>query len=66
MMGLASMVHKFFDKKSASLVDKSATGSGNKNEIKQNGQLAGELHKPIIKSIKKISIFIIYRQYLGC
>ena len=45
--GLASMVYKLFDKKS--------TGSGtvnnnnNNNEIKQNLQLAEELHKPIIK-----------------
>ena len=40
--GLASMIYKFFDKKSAS-------GSGN-NEIKQNLQLAKELHKPIIRN----------------
>ena len=43
--GLASMVYKFFDKKSR--------GSGvNNNEIKQNEQLTEELHKPIIK-VKK-------------
>ena len=41
--GLASMVYKFFDKKS--------TGSGvTNNEIKQNLQLAEELHKPIIRN----------------
>ena len=40
--GLASMVYKFFGKKS--------TGSGiANNEIKQNLQLAKELHKPIIR-----------------
>ena len=39
--GLASMVYKFFDKKSQ--------GSGVNNEIKENMQLAKELHKPIIK-----------------
>ena len=40
--GLASMVYKFFDKKS--------TGGGiANNEIKQNLQLTKELHKPIIK-----------------
>ena len=44
--GLASMVYKFFDKKSAS------NGVAN-NEIKQNLQLAEELHKPIIKNFKK-------------
>ena len=36
---------KFFDKKSK--------GSGIKNEIKENQQLANELHKPIIKKFKK-------------
>ena len=38
--GLASVVYKFFDKKSK--------GTGIKNEIKENQQLANELHKPII------------------
>ena len=44
--GLASMVYKFFDKKSAS-VDKSK-GSGIFTK-KPNYQLANELHKPIIR-----------------
>ena len=39
--GLASLIYKCFDKKS--------TGSGIKNEIKQNEQLANELHKEIIR-----------------
>ena len=39
--GLPSMVYKFFDKKSK--------GTGIKNEIKENQQLANELHKPIIR-----------------
>ena len=43
--GLASMVYIFFDKKSE--------GSGVNNEIKQNEELAKELHKPIIKKLKK-------------
>ena len=38
---LASMVYKFFDKKS--------TSSGIKNESTQNQQLAEELHKQIIR-----------------
>ena len=47
---LASMVYKFFDKKFASLPDKSVSDSGiANNEIKQNLQLAKELHKPIIR-----------------
>ena len=44
--GLASMVYKFFDKKSA------GSGVAN-NEIKQNLQLAEELHKPILRKLKK-------------
>ena len=44
------MIYEFFDKKSASLTDKSASGGGVANsEIKQNFQLAKELHKPILK-----------------
>ena len=43
--GLASMVHKFFDKKSK--------GTGIKNDIEENQQLANELHKPIIRKLKK-------------
>ena len=51
--GLASVTYKFFDKKSDSLADKSAKGSGFNNEIKQNKQLGEELHKPIIRNFKK-------------
>ena len=45
--GLASMVYKFFDKKSK--------GSGIINE--SNYQLANELHKPIIKKFKKRKVY---------
>ena len=45
--GLASMVYRFFDKKSASL--NKSSGSGIVNE--PNYQLANELHKPIIKKV---------------
>ena len=52
--GLASMVNKFFDKKSALLPDKSVSSSGVvNNEIKQNLKLAGELYKAIIRKLKK-------------
>ena len=52
--GLASKVYKFFDKKSASLADKSTEGSGvNTKLAPQNQQLAEELHKPISKKFKK-------------
>ena len=48
------MVYKFFDKKSASLTDKSTKGSGvNTKLAPQNQQLAEELRKPIIKKFKK-------------
>ena len=45
--GLASMLYKFFDKKSS--------GSGITNE--SNYQLANEPHKPIIKKIKKRKVY---------
>ena len=49
--GLASMVYKFFDKKSAG---KSVT------TLASNEKLAEELHKPIIKNfLKKSSLFCI-------
>ena len=47
------MVYKFFDKKSASLADKSASGSGIKNKNISNKELAEELNKPIIKKFDK-------------
>ena len=48
--GLASMVYNFFDKTS--------TGSGvANNKIKQNLQLAEELHKPIIRNLKKRTVY---------
>ena len=49
--GLASMVYKFFDKKSS--------GSGIVNE--PNYQLANELHKPIIRKFKKRNVFSSFR-----
>ena len=52
--GPASVVYKFFHKKSTSLADKSVAGNGvANNEIKQNLQLTKELHKPIIRNFKK-------------
>ena len=48
--GLGSMVYIFFDKKSASLADKSTQGSGvNTKPAPQNQQLAEELHNPLLK-----------------
>ena len=64
--GLASMVYKCFDKKSASLADKSTAGSGAKhvNNTKlapQNQQLAEELHKPIIKNFEKRKVHAAFK-----
>ena len=43
--GVASVVYKFFDKKTAG----SGVNLHANNKIEQNHQLIGELHKPIIK-----------------
>ena len=43
------MVYKFFDKKSK--------GTGIKNQIKENQQLANELHQPIIRKFKKRKVY---------
>ena len=43
------MVYKFFDKK--------PKGSGIKNEIKKNQQLANELLKPIIGNFKRRKVY---------
>ena len=51
------MVYKFFDKKSAWLVDKSVSGSGIKNENISNKELAEELHKPITPKFKKRKVY---------
>ena len=52
------MVHKFFDEKFSSLPDESVSGSGVNKKVKPSKQLAGELHKPIIKFfLKKNSLF---------
>ena len=47
--GLACMVYKFFDNKSK--------GSGVNIEVKPGKQLAKELHKPIIRSFKKRTVY---------
>ena len=52
------MVYKFFDKKSASLTDKSVSGSGVNIPLEFNEQLAEELHKPIIRNFKKRTVYL--------
>ena len=59
--GLASMVYKFFDKKSSG---SGVTALANKlanNEIKENIQLAKELHKPIIRKFEKRTVYSGFR-----
>ena len=48
--GLASLVYRFFDKKSKG-------GGVVNNEIKQNLQLGKEFHKPIIRNFKKRTVY---------
>ena len=60
------MAYKFFDKKSASLPDKSVSGGGvDNNEIKKNLQLAKELHKPIIRNFKKEQFILDLKTIFG-
>ena len=51
--GLASMVSKFFDKKSSAKFSNKFTGSGMKNENISNKELPEKLHKSIIIKSKK-------------
>ena len=48
---LASIFFKFFQKETSS-------GAGIKNEIKENQQLANELHKPIIRKFKRRKVYV--------
>ena len=53
--GLASMVYKFFDKKSM--------GSGVKKDMTKSSSLilADELHKPVIRKFKKIKVYLQFK-----
>ena len=57
--GLASMVYKFFDKKSCG--SGVATSLANKSATEPNYQLANELHKQIIRNFKKRKIYSFFR-----
>ena len=48
------MAYKFFDKKSR--------GSDIKNDIKEDQQLANELHKPIIIKFKKRKVYSSFKE----
>ena len=49
---LASMIYKLFDKKTVDIGIKST---------QQNGQLAEELHKPIIRKFKKRKVYSVFK-----
>ena len=55
------MVYKFFDKKSASLTNKSVSGGGVNMLLESNEQLAKELHKPIIWKFSKRKVYSGFR-----
>ena len=65
-MGLASMVYKFVDKKSAG----SGVNMHANNECRLNlttQKLAEELHKPIIKKVKKRTVYSGFKDNIwGC
>ena len=51
--GLASMVYKFFGKKTSAMRANKFAGSGIKNENISRKDLAEELHKPVIRKFNK-------------
>ena len=60
------MIYKVFDKTSASLPDKSVSGSCiANNRIKQNSQLAKELQKPSIRNFKKRTVCSGFKDNIG-
>ena len=54
---IASVVYKFFDKKSTGSGRPLSSASQISNDIKQNIQLAKELHKPINRNFQTRTIF---------
>ena len=53
--GLASMVHKFFDKKP----------SGRRVDAEPNYQLANKLHRQIIRKFKRRKVYSLFRDNIG-
>ena len=51
--GLASMIYKFFDKKSRG----NGINKENKENFFKNSKLANELHKPVIRKFKKGKVY---------
>ena len=61
--GLASIIYKLLDEKLASLANKSTKSCG--VTMLQNEQLAKELHKPIIKKLKKEQFIVDLKAIFG-
>ena len=61
----ASMAYEFFDKKSVSLTDKSVSGSSVNIPLEFNEQSAKELHKPIIRKLKKRKVYSGFRDNIS-
>ena len=57
MLGLTSMVYKFFDKKSA--------GVGIKNEIKQNDKLVEDMQELIIIKFEKRNVYSLFKDNIS-
>ena len=57
--GLASMVYRFFDKKSKG--SGISTSLANKSANEPNYQLVNELHEPIIRKFKKRKVYSSFR-----
>ena len=68
------MVYKFFDKKStgSGIVNNNNDNNNNNNDnnnnddTKQNLQLAEELHKLIIRKLKKIKVYSGFKDNIWC
>ena len=58
--GLASMIYKFFDKKTKGS-DRPLSSASQIANNKENIQLADELHKPIIRKFEKREVYSSFR-----
>ena len=64
--GLASMVFKFFDKKSASLAQSETLATRDKNGNMFNQELSEELHKPNITKFEKRKVYSAFIENIWC
>ena len=64
LLWFINLLIKVFDKKSASLLGKSVSGSGVNIPLEFNEQLAEELHKAIIRNFKKRTVYSRSKDYI--